>query len=202
VLAEDGPHASVAAIAARAGVGIGSLYRRYRTKEELFQRLGLLSLQHWNAAAARALDADDPWLGLSGFVLACAEFGQGTLAPIAGTIAVTDEMAAASAHGDDLLEALVARARGAGVLRSDVSSVDISLLIEQLGRSPLLEQLRRQRRDDLLPAAVAARRRLVALAVDGLRTGHTSPLPGPAPSLALFSERWVPADDRGPADHR
>ncbi|MEO3805272.1 helix-turn-helix domain-containing protein [Nonomuraea sp. B1E8] len=33
VLAVDGVHASVASIAARAGVGVGSLYRRYRTKQ-------------------------------------------------------------------------------------------------------------------------------------------------------------------------
>jgi AcrR family transcriptional regulator len=169
VLADDGAHASVAAIAARAGVGIGSLYRRYRTKEQLFQHLALLSLEHWNAAAERALADDDPWRGLAGFVRACVEFGQGTLGPVAGTIGVTDAMAAASAHGDGLLDALVARAHDAGVLRPDVTALDISLLIEQLGRSPLLEQLRRQGRDDLLPAAESARRRVVAIAIDGLR---------------------------------
>lgn len=198
VLAEDGPHASVAAIAARAGVGIGSLYRRYRTKEELFQRLALISLEHWNDAAARALEADDPWRGLAGFVAACAEFGQGTLGPVAGTIAVTDEMAAASARGDGLLDALVARAHEAGVLRPDVTAVDITLLIEQLGRSPLVEQVRRQGRADLVPAAEAARRRLVALAVDGLRTGAPSPLPGDPPSLGLLTERWARTGDRAP----
>ena len=36
VIGEDGVHASVAAIAARAGVGVATLYRRYRTKDELF----------------------------------------------------------------------------------------------------------------------------------------------------------------------
>jgi AcrR family transcriptional regulator len=194
VLAEDGAHASVAAIAARAGVGIGSLYRRYRTKDELFQQLSLLSLEHWNQAAEDALAVDDPWRGLAGFVTACAEFGQGTLGPIAGAIEVTDDMAAASARGDDLLAALVARARDAGVLRSGVTSVDVSLLIEQLGKSPLLEQLRRQGRDDLLPAAEAARRRMVAIAVEGLRTGRAAAVPGDPPSLALFTERWMPAE--------
>ncbi|GAA2776817.1 helix-turn-helix domain-containing protein [Nonomuraea dietziae] len=70
VLAADGAHASVASIAARAGVGIGSLYRRYRTKEELFQRLSALSLEHWNEAAERGLADDDPWRGLKGFITA------------------------------------------------------------------------------------------------------------------------------------
>jgi hypothetical protein len=39
------------------------------------------------------------------------------------------------------------------VLRSDVAAVDISLLVEQLGRSPMVDQLRKQSRDDLPPAA-------------------------------------------------
>ena len=191
VLAEDGAHASVAAIAARAGVGIGSLYRRYRTKEELFQRLSLLSLRHWNDAAERALAHDDPAAGLAAFVTECAEWGQGTLGPVAGTIEVTQEMAAASAHGDELLEQLVARARDAGALRPDVTAVDITLLVEQLGRSPLVEQLRRQGRADLLEEASVARRRLLAIAVAGLLSGAAPPLPGAPPALALLTERWA-----------
>ncbi|MFI6505401.1 TetR/AcrR family transcriptional regulator [Nonomuraea typhae] len=189
VLAEDGAHASVAAIASRAGVGIGSLYRRYKTKEELFQRLSLLSLDHWNEAAERGLADSDPWAGLAAFVHSCVEFGQGTLAPIAGAIEVTPEMSAKARRGDDLLDALVRRGRTAGVLRGDVTPVDISLLIEQLGRSPLVDQLRKQGRDDLLPAAAAARRRLLAIALDGLRPGP-DPLPGPPPGEELFSGRW------------
>jgi AcrR family transcriptional regulator len=191
VLAEDGAHASVAAIAARAGVGIGSLYRRYRTKEQLFQHLALVSVEHWNDAAERALADDDPWRGLAGFVVACVEFGQGTLAPIAGAIEVTDAMASAAARADELLAALVARSRNAGVVRPDVTAVDVSLLIEQLGRSPLVDQIRRQDRADLLPAAEAARARVVAIAVDGLRVGSPGPLPGGPPSPTLFTERWA-----------
>ncbi|MGW0484637.1 TetR/AcrR family transcriptional regulator [Nonomuraea sp. NPDC003214] len=191
ILAEDGAHASVAAIAARAGVGIGSLYRRYRTKEELFQRLAVLSLEHWNEAAEQGLADPDPWAGLAGFVAACVEFGQGTLAPIAGAVEVSDEMDAASRRGDDLLDALVRRAQDAGVLRPDVAAVDVALLIEQLGRSPLVDQLRKQGRDDLLPAAVRARARLVAIALDGLRPGAPGGLPGDPPGEELFTGRWA-----------
>ncbi|MEU4324877.1 TetR/AcrR family transcriptional regulator [Nonomuraea dietziae] len=195
VLAADGAHASVASIAARAGVGIGSLYRRYRTKEELFQRLSALSLEHWNEAAERGLADDDPWRGLKGFIAACVEFGQGSLSPVAGTIEVTEQMEASSARGDELLAALVARAHEAGVLRADVTAVDISLMIEQLGTSPLLDQLRKQSRDDLVGAAMEARARLVTIAVDGLRAVHTEPLPGGAPSGGLFTERWARAPE-------
>jgi AcrR family transcriptional regulator len=192
VIAEDGAHASVASIAARAGVGIGSLYRRYRTKAELFQRLTELSLDRWIEAAERALDEDDPWQGLTGFITTGIDFGPGTLGPIAGTIELTDAMAAKSARSDDLVDALVARARRAGALRPDVTTVDIFLLIEQLGRSPAVEQLRRQGRTDLLEAAAGAHHRLVSIAVSGLRAGRQPPLPGGPPSAKLLNERWTP----------
>lgn len=195
VLAADGVHASVAAIAARAGVGIGSLYRRYRTKEELFQRLSALSLDNWNHAAEQGLATDNPWDGLASFITTCIEFGQGSLGPIAGTITVTKEMQAKSDRSDNLLAALVTRAHEAGVLRPDVTPVDISLLIEQLGTSPVLDQLRKQGHEDLIDAAANARKRIIAIALDGLRAVHTRPLPGEPPSDRLFTERWTRRPD-------
>ncbi|MFI6316822.1 TetR/AcrR family transcriptional regulator [Nonomuraea sp. NPDC050556] len=189
VLAVDGAHASVAAIAAHAGVGIASLYRRYRSKDELFQRLCALSLDQWIQAAERGLRHEDPWEGLAHYVRACVEFSGGSLGPLAGTITVTDEMAARFTRSDELMGELVDRAHAAGVLRADATAMDISLLIEQLGKSPLIEQLDRQGRTDLTEAAQNARRRTVTIALDGLRSGHP-PLPGTAPAPALLTDRW------------
>ena len=101
-----------------------------------------------------------------------------------------------SQRSDEAIDALVSRAHAAGVLRPDVTGVDLSLLIEQFARSPLLEQLERQGRSDLMATARAARRRLVAIALDGLRAPAVRPLPGDPPSLALFTERWSPPADR------
>ncbi len=190
VLATDGAHASVAAIAAQAGVGIGSLYRRYRTKEELFERLTMLAIGHWSDTAEAALGNPDPWAGLADFIAACVHFGQGTLAPLAGSIEVSAEMRTQSQRGDELFAALVERAHTAGVLRPDVTAVDIVLLIEQLGRSPLVDQMRRQQREELVAPATAARTRLIAIAVDGLRAGHPNQLPGEPPSDRLLTGRW------------
>ncbi|MEV0584329.1 TetR family transcriptional regulator [Nonomuraea sp. NPDC050310] len=189
VLAVDGAHASVAAIAARAGVGIASLYRRYRSKDELFQHLCELSLEQWVRAGEHGLAHEDPWAGLAYYVTAAVEFSGGSLGPLAGSIAVTDEMAARFARSDELLGELIERAHAAGVLRPDATAMDVSLLIEQLAKSPLMQQLERQGRDDLIEAARAARRRTIAIALDGLRAGHP-PLPGEAPAPELLTERW------------
>jgi hypothetical protein len=88
-------------------------------------------------------------------------------------------------------EALVARAHAAGVLRADVTAVDLWLLMEQFGRSPLIEQLTLQGRDDLDAAALHARRRLVAIVLDGLRPAG-APLPSPDPDPRLLYDRWAP----------
>ncbi|MFF8957373.1 TetR/AcrR family transcriptional regulator [Streptomyces sp. NPDC014894] len=191
VLALDGAHASVAAIAAHAGVGIASLYRRYRTKDELFQHLCALSLDQWIEAAEHGLTYDDAWGGLVHYVTVCIEFSGGSLGPLAGTIAVTDEMEAKFSRSEELMRALVARAHAAGALRADAVATDISLLIEQLGKSSLVEQLGRQGRDDLIEAARDARTRTIAIALDGLRAGHPNALPGTAPDPGLLSERWT-----------
>lgn len=200
VVAVDGVHASVAAIAKRAGVGIGSLYRRYRTKEDLFQRLIVISLDQWLAAAEAGLAHDDPWDGLAHYVLAGIDIGQGSLGAIAGTIKITDEMAEKNRCCDTAVDALMARAHAAGVLRPDVTRIDLHLLIEQLGKSPMIDQLRRQNRTDLVEAATRARARINAIALDGLRAGAPRRLPGRSPDPALLSRRWErPAGNPGPS---
>ncbi|HJZ02032.1 MAG TPA: helix-turn-helix domain-containing protein, partial [Streptosporangiaceae bacterium] len=52
-----GADAPVSAVADRAGVGIGTLYRRYGSKAELLQRLCVLAMEQAVAAADDALGA-------------------------------------------------------------------------------------------------------------------------------------------------
>ena len=99
-------------------------------------------------------------------------------------------MSAVSGRGDAAAEKLIRRAQAAGALRDDVGPVDVALLIEQLGRSPLVEQLTKHGRVDLLDAARHARRRLVAITVDGLRAPARERLAGPVPDWQMFIERW------------
>ncbi|OKI07324.1 TetR family transcriptional regulator [Streptomyces sp. CB02923] len=200
VLVSDGTRASVAAIAERAGVGIATLYRRYSSKDELFQRLCALALGQWIDAAEHGLKHDEPWEGLVHYVTASVEFSGGALGPLAGTIAITEEMAAEFERADRLAQALVTRVHEAGALRPDVTLEDISLLIEQLGKLSLVDQFERQGRTDLLDEARAAHARVIAIALDGLRAAHRHPLPGRPPRPGLLAERW--AEDSGPAGKR
>ena len=177
VIATEGFDAPVSAIAERAGVGIGSLYRRYGSKIELLQRLCVLAMQQAIAAAEAGLADEDPWRGLSSYVQTCVAFHSGALAPLAGHIPTTPEMRQTAAHSFRLLDQLVERAP----LRPDASSLDIAWLTELFART-------RPRHATSEDAHVHDR--LLAIALDGLRDGARDPLPSPAPTRKHYAGRW------------
>src|SRR5690349_18510737 len=62
------PSAPIAAVAERAGVGIGALYRRYAGKEDLLRKLCHDGLLRYIAEAEAAADEPDDWRAFTGFV--------------------------------------------------------------------------------------------------------------------------------------
>ncbi len=134
VFTAQGANAPVAAVAERAGVGMGTLYRRYGSKTDLLQRLCVLAMEQALQAAADALRAGDPWTGLAGDVRTCVELRSGALAALAGQIETTAEMHAVARRSMARLAEIVARAHRDGSLRPDVTALDITWLIEQFGR--------------------------------------------------------------------
>jgi AcrR family transcriptional regulator len=181
VFATQGADAPVAAVAERAGVGMGSLYRRYGSKTELLQRLCVLAMEQAIDAAEEALAHEDAWSGLAGYVRTCVGFRSGALAPLAGAFETTLEMVETSKRGRRLLDAVVARAHQAGALRPDATPLDISWLIELLSRHGAHQPASE---DDNV------RQRLLAIALDGLRAREAETLPGPVPSVEHYEERW------------
>lgn len=181
VFAVQGAGAPVAAVAERAGVGMGSLYRRYGSKTELLQRLCVLAMEQAIDAAEEALAQEDAWSGLAGYVRTCVGFRSGALAPLAGAFETTPEMVDASRRGRRLLDAVVARAHRAGALRPDATALDVSWLIELFSRHGASQ-----------PGGEDGhvRQRLLAIALDGLRSREAEALPGPAPSVEHYEERW------------
>jgi AcrR family transcriptional regulator len=181
VFATQGAGAPVAEVARRAGVGMGSLYRRYGSKTELLQRLCTLGMEQAIEAAEVAESAEDGWSGMVGYVRTCVAFGSGALAPLAGTIETTPEMWRISRRGRELLDRVVARARREGGLRQDVTALDVAWLIEHFSRRGPAP---RGPDDDNV------QRRLLAIAIDGLRSGQPEPLPGTPPGAEHYEGRW------------
>ena len=192
VFTAQGADAPVSAVAKHAGVGMGTLYRRYGSKTELLQRLCVLAMDQALAAADDALAASDPWDGLCGYIRACVEMRSGALGSLAGQIDVTDEMLRTARRGMTLAGEVVARAHRAGSLRPDVTALDIALLIESLSRRAPGAS------GSAAPAEADEERnaqtRLLTVAFDGLRAPGATPLPGRAPSASRYTGRW----SRGP----
>jgi AcrR family transcriptional regulator len=177
-----GAAAPVSAVAERAGVGMGTLYRRYGSKTELLQRLCLLAMQQTLAAADEALAVADPWAGLAGYVRVCVDLRSGALAALAGQIETTAEMRQTAGQSMARTAQIVARAHENGSLRTDATALDITWLIEQFSR---------RAPDPVDPAEERnVRDRLLAIALDGLRSAAGPPLPGRPPSQASYTNRW------------
>jgi AcrR family transcriptional regulator len=180
-VARKGAAASIADIASASGLGVGSIYRRFPGKEQLFQRLCTLAMQEVAAEAERALERPLTWENFAEFITVVVEYAPGLLATVAGTLEATEEMWHAAIRQRELLEEVVRRAHKSAGLRSDVSALDIQALIAHLGHSSLVLSA---------DAQANIRKRLVAIALAGLREPPAQPLPGYPPAPEEFDRPW------------
>ncbi|MEI7643096.1 MAG: helix-turn-helix domain-containing protein [Chloroflexales bacterium] len=71
LFAERGPDVKMEDVARRAGVGIGTIYRRFPSKEQLFAAVSAVACQHTRHCLAQAADdAHDPLEKLRAIILA------------------------------------------------------------------------------------------------------------------------------------
>ena len=181
VFATHGFDAPVSAVAAAAGIGMGSLYRRYATKDELLADLCLRSMRAMSDAATSTPTDLPPMARLSAFIHACTAAKCGAFAPIAGRIPVSDEMISEARRSQRAAEELLVAAQSDGSVRADVTVVDVLRLIELFSRA-------RSGPSDV--GFAPAQARLLALAIAGLSSDRTEPLPGDAATLAAYRDRW------------
>ena len=184
----DDPKAPIAAVADRAGVGISALYRRYTNKEGLLRRLCHDGLRTFITEAEAAADEPDGWAALVGFLRRIVDADVHSLTVhLAGTFTPTAEMMADAQRSDELVTALVDRARQSGRLRSDAVLQDVGLLLEGCAAVRVPDPERTKQ----------LRRRYLALLVDGLAAEGT--LPGPAPRAGELNWRWQRRPAQGSA---
>ncbi|WP_245797851.1 TetR/AcrR family transcriptional regulator [Mangrovactinospora gilvigrisea] len=166
-------------VAKRAGVGVGTVYRRFPSKDVLVRRIASEETARLAESAASALrDSADPWLALRGFLERAMSSGAGCLLPPelverAGELAEAagsesepaDSGPALAANGsgeiDELLTALdrlVRRARSAGALRVDATVPDL-LLVLSVAAPRVGDESERNRTSD----------RILQIMLDGLR---------------------------------
>ena len=178
------PEAPMSAVAARAGVGISALYRRYASKEDLLREVARDGLQQYlDEAEAAVADERDPWTAFATFMerLLDAQTVAITMS-LAGAFNPSQELIDMSIRAGELNERIVDRTKKRGGLRKDVVVDDLSLILEQVS-SIRLGGERRTRE---------LRRRYLELCLDGLRSNGKGKLPGPPPTSEELSSRWSP----------
>jgi AcrR family transcriptional regulator len=181
VFTERGLDATLDEVARAAGVGIGTVYRRFPDKEALVVALFRDRVDALVTVAEQACAAEDPWQGLVTYL----EFAGATLA---GDLGLRQLMMFATYDRDQVCYArdrmlpvisrLVERAQASGDLRADFEATDVKMIAFMLASIA----------EYAAPVAPDAWRRYLGMLVDGLRPARqgVTPLPAPAPSaLAL-----------------
>ena len=168
--ADDGLSVTLDEIARRAGVGVGTIYRRFPDKEQLIDALFEARMNELAAEAEAALQAEDPWQGLVRFLeIACEQhacdrgFKEVALSGVHGR----ERVARARQLMLPIVSKLVARAQADGSLRSDLQATDMPLIQLMLGS---LSECTREADPD-------AWRRFLGIIADGLRTSRDAPTP-------------------------
>ncbi|WLW54356.1 TetR/AcrR family transcriptional regulator [Streptomyces sp. YU58] len=174
---EFGPDVPLDEIARRAGVGNATVYRNFPDRDALVREVVCSVMDRTTEAAERALaESGDAFEALERFVHAAADERISALCPmIRGTFDKHHpDLVAARVRSEELVAALMDRAKAAGQLRTDVDSGDLMVAVAQLSRPPAGT------------ACLQADRfvhRHLQLFLDGLRAPAPSVLPGTAVTM-------------------
>ena len=136
VVAEQGAEASMREVARRAGVGIGTLYRHFPTREALLEALLRESFDALTAKAAQfeaSASSGNALVSWLGEMVALTHSHRGVIAAMTAAIAEPDSALHAScvsmrASGAQLL----ARAQADGEARTDIDGTDLLALVSAL----------------------------------------------------------------------
>ena len=132
------PDTPMAEIAARAGVGVGSLYRRFPSKEALAYRLCLDGMNALADLARRTLEVldDDPWNHFVAFIGDAIDAGAGSLRGSPARSRPTTDLNRVAQEMSALIQEVVERAQAAGAVRDDINANDVGAVLGDAARDP------------------------------------------------------------------
>jgi AcrR family transcriptional regulator len=167
----DGTEAQMDDVAAVAGVGVGTVYRHFATKDAIVRALIADYFEGQFEIVEAALRGEDPWEAFSGFLRSGAELMASSRA-LAQIASERPELMFEGALTIDaergffgMCQRLIDRAKDAGALRADFEFEDIPQIICSIGSL------------QVCPGAYASWRRLLEITLDGLRAPGRNHLP-------------------------
>jgi len=129
VFSVGGAEASLEAVARQAGVGIGTLYRHFPTRDDLFEAVYRREVEQLAELAEELKSESSPVEALRRWLRSTVQFvatKKGMMAALAIVMNANSELAAYShAHLTRSIGALLARAVEAGEVRADVTADDL-----------------------------------------------------------------------------
>lgn len=186
VFSKRGLDATLDEIARQAGVGIGTVYRRFPSKEALIEALFEDQLDRMFALATTYLERVDTWDGFVSVMQAfTAEMAadRGLREVLLANTFGRDHLARARERFVPAMDAIVHRAQAAGVLRADIRPTDVPMIEAMLGGVEVFAQ---RVRPDLY-------QRYLTIILDGLRARPgLTPLPQPALTTTEFDKITTP----------
>jgi AcrR family transcriptional regulator len=138
VCAQQGANVQIDDVARIAGVGVGTVYRHFPTKDALIEALVAEKFRVTIDNIRAALEIEDPWESFAAALRTNAE----VMAADAGLRDALIRLGPAARHSDAdraevhaLATRLIDRAQAAGVLRDDVTADDVGALMAGLSTS-------------------------------------------------------------------
>jgi len=161
VFAAEGAGASMEAVAAKAGVGVGTLYRHFPKRIDLVQAVYEDDVEDLVASAERAVAELEPWPAVVAYLEAFTRYARTKRTLLTELREAFDRDPGTRSRLRERIEGatelVIARAQRAGVVRGDIEGADVTQLLGPVCASPTLTEEQTAR---MLP-----------MVLDGLRAG-------------------------------
>jgi AcrR family transcriptional regulator len=183
VFAERGLDVPLDDIAVAAGVGVGTVYRRFPDKDALIDALFEDKIANVEAAARGALEIEDPWDAFEAFMRAVCRMqaeDRGLKEALLARDRGRERVAMARERIAPIATQVLRRAQEAGVVRADLGAFDVPLMHFAVGFVA-------ERTRDVAPGYWE---RMLTILLDGLKADAART---PMPSEPLRQEQFLNA---------
>jgi AcrR family transcriptional regulator len=178
--AELGPDASVAEIARRAGVGAGTLFRHFPTKDDLIGAVLERTFDEMTSTVYEALEMEDAWEGVVHVITGTAErqaCDRTFLQSVGPDLFSQPRFRERNERIMGQLGELLERGQRAGQVRDDLRPEDLPFILAAVGGAT-----------EQCPAGIAGCspelwRRYLGVLLDGMRPAAAHPLPTGPPTM-------------------